>query len=196
MYQMSDPLTALMHAVQVMNLLKTLILKVLREREETASEEDYSSYSSSPVSNQQDDYDDEDCGSQKEMDTNVVNDAQATTNHQMDVNMNTSSEITERTLDCFIVDYRNTSDEGDDCMRDIEDCFLKQLEWKEDQTTPLSCSDFNASSCFSSESKVCSSITSYETESESSVTRDVTMISKSLMEQIEEEKEGKGAELN
>lgn len=32
---MSDPLTALMHAVQVMNLLKTLITKTLREREET-----------------------------------------------------------------------------------------------------------------------------------------------------------------
>ncbi|TYI69306.1 hypothetical protein E1A91_D08G145600v1 [Gossypium mustelinum] len=37
MTQMSDPLTALMHAVQVMNLLKTLIMKMLREREETAS---------------------------------------------------------------------------------------------------------------------------------------------------------------
>ncbi|CAM8987845.1 unnamed protein product [Rhodiola kirilowii] len=34
MTQMSDPLTALMHAVQVMNFLKTLILKKLREREE------------------------------------------------------------------------------------------------------------------------------------------------------------------
>lgn len=32
---MSDPLTALMHAVQVMNLLKTLIVKTLRERRET-----------------------------------------------------------------------------------------------------------------------------------------------------------------
>ncbi|KAG8370678.1 hypothetical protein BUALT_Bualt13G0008300 [Buddleja alternifolia] len=34
MTQMSDPLTALMHAVQVMNLLKTLIVKTLRERDE------------------------------------------------------------------------------------------------------------------------------------------------------------------
>ncbi|MCO5591797.1 hypothetical protein L7F22_045789 [Adiantum nelumboides] len=34
MTQMSDPLTALMHAVQVMNLLKTLILRILRDREE------------------------------------------------------------------------------------------------------------------------------------------------------------------
>ena len=31
---MSDPLTALMHAVQVMNLLKMLILRTLRDREE------------------------------------------------------------------------------------------------------------------------------------------------------------------
>ncbi|PWA96916.1 CRIB domain, Rho GTPase activation protein [Artemisia annua] len=37
MTQMSDPLTALMHAVQVMNLLKTLITKTLREREDTTT---------------------------------------------------------------------------------------------------------------------------------------------------------------
>ncbi|KAG8391982.1 hypothetical protein BUALT_Bualt01G0244300 [Buddleja alternifolia] len=37
MTQMADPLTALIHAVQVMNLLKTLIVKTLREREESAA---------------------------------------------------------------------------------------------------------------------------------------------------------------
>ncbi|XP_019432875.1 PREDICTED: rho GTPase-activating protein 3-like [Lupinus angustifolius] len=37
MTQMADPLTALIHAVQVMNFLKTLILKTLREREESAA---------------------------------------------------------------------------------------------------------------------------------------------------------------
>ncbi|CAI9100368.1 OLC1v1037349C2 [Oldenlandia corymbosa var. corymbosa] len=37
MTQMADPLTALIHAVQVMNFLKTLINKTLREREETRS---------------------------------------------------------------------------------------------------------------------------------------------------------------
>lgn len=37
MTQMADPLTALIHAVQVMNLLKTLIIKSLREREESAA---------------------------------------------------------------------------------------------------------------------------------------------------------------
>ncbi|XP_071716590.1 rho GTPase-activating protein 5-like [Rutidosis leptorrhynchoides] len=34
MTQMADPLTALIHAVQVMNFLKTLVIKTLREREE------------------------------------------------------------------------------------------------------------------------------------------------------------------
>ncbi|KAG2330760.1 hypothetical protein Bca4012_019628 [Brassica carinata] len=47
MTQMTDPLTALMHAVQVMNLLKTLITRTLAEREGTTSgsEEGYSSNS-------------------------------------------------------------------------------------------------------------------------------------------------------
>ncbi|KAJ0971185.1 hypothetical protein J5N97_019144 [Dioscorea zingiberensis] len=38
MTQMADPLTALIHAVQVMNFLKTLIVKTLREREDAAVE--------------------------------------------------------------------------------------------------------------------------------------------------------------
>ncbi|XP_028779804.1 rho GTPase-activating protein 3 [Neltuma alba] len=39
MTQMADPLTALIHAVQVMNFLRTLILKTLREREESSANE-------------------------------------------------------------------------------------------------------------------------------------------------------------
>ncbi|XP_038986690.1 rho GTPase-activating protein 4-like [Phoenix dactylifera] len=39
MTQMADPLTALMHAVQVMNFLKTLILKTLKERQEFTLED-------------------------------------------------------------------------------------------------------------------------------------------------------------
>ncbi|KAK6147235.1 hypothetical protein DH2020_018147 [Rehmannia glutinosa] len=38
MTQMSDPLTALMYAVQVMNFLKTLIVKTLRQREDSTIE--------------------------------------------------------------------------------------------------------------------------------------------------------------
>ncbi|KAG1362359.1 rho GTPase-activating protein 5 [Cocos nucifera] len=37
MTQMADPLTALIHAVQVMNFLKTLIIKTLQEREEASA---------------------------------------------------------------------------------------------------------------------------------------------------------------
>lgn len=64
MTQMSDPLTALMHAVQVMNLLKTLILKTLRDREETASA-DYSPMSSHSSDQQSED----DYNGQQEMNT-------------------------------------------------------------------------------------------------------------------------------
>ncbi|XP_022757598.1 rho GTPase-activating protein 3 [Durio zibethinus] len=39
MTQLADPLTALIHAVQVMNFLKTLILKTLHEREESAAKD-------------------------------------------------------------------------------------------------------------------------------------------------------------
>ncbi|GAA0162466.1 cytoskeletal protein [Lithospermum erythrorhizon] len=65
MTQMSDPLTALMHAVQVMNLLKSLILKTLREREETSAAGEYSPMSSGSSNRQTD----EECDSQQEMDT-------------------------------------------------------------------------------------------------------------------------------
>ncbi|KAK7255251.1 hypothetical protein RIF29_28658 [Crotalaria pallida] len=65
MTQMSDPLTALMHAVQVMNLLKTLILETLREREATTTS-GYSSMSCHSSDKQsEDEYD-----NQLEMDTN------------------------------------------------------------------------------------------------------------------------------
>ncbi|PQM34999.1 rho GTPase-activating protein 2 [Prunus yedoensis var. nudiflora] len=65
MTQMSDPLTALMHAVQVMNLLKTLIMKTLREREENDETGGYSPMSSCSSDHQTD----EDFDSQQEMDT-------------------------------------------------------------------------------------------------------------------------------
>ncbi|KAG6435172.1 hypothetical protein SASPL_100042 [Salvia splendens] len=67
MTQMSDPLTALMHAVHVMNLLKTLITKTLRERDE-AGDEGYSP-SSSLSSERQSDEEEEEYDSQQEMET-------------------------------------------------------------------------------------------------------------------------------
>ncbi|KAK4407070.1 Rho GTPase-activating protein 2 [Sesamum angolense] len=64
MTKMSDPLTALMHAVQVMNLLKTLITKTLRDRDE-AADGGYSPLSSHSSDRQTD----EEYDSQQEMDT-------------------------------------------------------------------------------------------------------------------------------
>lgn len=46
---MSDPLTALMHAVQVMNLLKTLIMRTIQERDEVSTGDLLTNYS--PTSN-------------------------------------------------------------------------------------------------------------------------------------------------
>lgn len=103
MTQMSDPLTALMHAVQVMNLLKTLIMKTLREREETATS-GYSPLSIHSSERQsEDEYD-----SQREMDT--------------------SGELRGTKSDYDDAHYNHISDgEEAESLSEIEDCFLKQL---------------------------------------------------------------------
>ncbi|PPS20040.1 hypothetical protein GOBAR_AA00532 [Gossypium barbadense] len=99
MTQMSDPLTAMMHAVQVMNLLKTLIMKTLREREETAS----SSHSF-------DHHTDEefDCRSLDEMD------------------MSCEGPISD--YDNSLYGNYNGDDEEDgvEAFGEIEECFLRQ----------------------------------------------------------------------
>ncbi|MED6132155.1 Rho GTPase-activating protein 2 [Stylosanthes scabra] len=107
MTQMSDPLTALMHAVQVMNLLKTLIMKSLREREETAT--GYSPMSSRSSNRQSE----EEYDSQREMDT--------------------SGELrgTKLGYDDHHPHYSHSSDgeEGEaESLSEIEECFLKQLD--------------------------------------------------------------------
>ncbi|CAJ1969139.1 unnamed protein product [Sphenostylis stenocarpa] len=102
MTQMSDPLTALMHAVQVMNLLKTLIMKTLREREETATG-GYSPMSSHSSGRQsEDEYD-----SQREMDT--------------------SGELRGTKSD-YDAHYGHSSEGEAESLSGIEECFLKQLD--------------------------------------------------------------------
>lgn len=102
---MSDPLTALVHAVQVLNLLKALILKNLRERQEAAAEGEYSPFSSCPTERRGEDDLDGD--------------------HAMDL----SGELREMASDDSCnVNYCNNSE--DDARSDIEDCFFKRLEWK------------------------------------------------------------------
>ncbi|KAL2566506.1 hypothetical protein AAZV13_19G169700 [Glycine max] len=92
MTQMSDPPTALMHAVQVMNLLKTLILKTLREREETAA----AGYS--PMSSLSSDCQSEDDYSQQEMDTSGE---LRETNHASEEEGKADASVNE-IVECFL----------------------------------------------------------------------------------------------
>ncbi|KAK6260156.1 CRIB domain - like 2 [Theobroma cacao] len=119
MTQMSDPLTALMHAVQVMNFLKTLIMKTLREREETAT----GGYS--PISSHScDGPTDEEFDSQQEMDT--------------------SCELRGPTSDYDNALYSNYSGDEDEVesLGEIEECFLRQLD--ENKNVPNSCLEESA----------------------------------------------------
>ncbi|XP_043720336.1 rho GTPase-activating protein 2-like isoform X2 [Telopea speciosissima] len=151
MTQMSDPLTALMHAVQVMNLLKTLIIRTLREREEIATG-GYSPFSSHSSGQ----HTDEDYDSHQEM-------------------MDTSCELRGPTSDYD--DHANYSqssgdedededEDGDNSSNLIEECFLRQLDENEVPTHDCpeeaegnmgvehlrhsGCSGFNTESAFSS----------------------------------------------
>ncbi|XP_058077087.1 rho GTPase-activating protein 2-like isoform X2 [Magnolia sinica] len=108
MTQMADPLTALMHAVQVMNLLKTLILKTLREREETGTG------GSSPFSSTSSDMRaDEDFNSQHEAE-------------------DMSCELRGPTSDDDHVSYSHSSEDDRDSLNDIEECFLRQLDGRKE----------------------------------------------------------------
>lgn len=118
---MSDPLTALMHAVQVMNLLKTLIMRTLREREESAT----GAYSpmSSRSSNQQTD---EDFDSQQEM----------------DISCESRGPVSDYYDDDDNVPYEHCSEDEDEVevrsLGEIEECFLRQLDDSNDTQNSLS----------------------------------------------------------
>ncbi|KAF3663416.1 Rho GTPase-activating protein 2 [Capsicum annuum] len=112
MTQMSDPLTALTHAVQVMNLLKTLIMKTLREREE-AEDGEYSPMSSRSSGRQTDvEFD-----SQQEMDTSCESAGPASDDDDADVQHR----------------YSYSSEERDEVesLSEIEESFLRQLDENE-----------------------------------------------------------------
>ncbi|KAK7284695.1 hypothetical protein RJT34_19446 [Clitoria ternatea] len=113
MTQMSDPLTALMHAVQVMNLLKTLILKTLREREETAAAATGGGYS--PMSFHSSDGESEDeYDSQQDMDT-----SEELKQRKSDYDDNVSSEEEEE-----------GGEKTATSVSKIVECFLKRLDEK------------------------------------------------------------------
>lgn len=122
--QMSDPLTALMHAVQVMNLLKTLITKTVREREDNATG-GYSPMSSCSSDHQTD----EDFDSQQEMDTSNEFQEQAS---DYDENAHYSHGSEDGDENEEEEEDGNGSDDDDNnevqSLAEIEESFLRQLD--------------------------------------------------------------------
>ncbi|CAN6203655.1 unnamed protein product [Urochloa humidicola] len=138
MTQMSDPLTALMHAVQVMNLLKTLILKTLRERDEDDAGA-YSSFSSSPCQSEEldeeghDQQDDEnDSGSENCIcdDSERPQDIDKATALRVDNEQLIGVSRRHTSIDCHLPYIGYDNDNEDVSLDDIEECFLRRLEWK------------------------------------------------------------------
>ncbi|XP_010422502.1 PREDICTED: rho GTPase-activating protein 2 [Camelina sativa] len=113
MTQMTDPLTALMHAVQVMNLLKTLITRTLAEREENATGSE--GYSPSHSSN-----------SQTDSDSDTAQDMEVSCESQ-----GTDSECGEGEEDQQQehLNHRSTHEDETEIgsLSSIEKCFLNQL---------------------------------------------------------------------
>ncbi|KAF2611800.1 hypothetical protein F2Q70_00009340, partial [Brassica cretica] len=116
MTQMTDPLTALMHAVQVMNLLKTLITRTLAEREETSSGSE--GYSPSHSSNSQTDSD-----SDNAQDMEVSCESQGTDSESGGEEQEGQQQEEEH------LSHRSTQEDENDIgsLSSVEKCFLSQL---------------------------------------------------------------------
>lgn len=131
---MSDPLTALMHAVQVMNFLKTLILKTLREREE-ATLGPYCP-SLSPSSSHSDkvcyDTEKEEMEKNEEFTKSDSNEDQDASSHQEELS---SDCETERSASSNYRIYYTSYMSEDECdsLDEMEASSLKKLEWKRDE---------------------------------------------------------------
>ncbi|KAL8087697.1 hypothetical protein AgCh_037737 [Apium graveolens] len=157
MTQMSDPLTALMHAVQVMNLLKTLIMRTIQERDEASTGDSLTNYS--PTSNYSSDrltdYENTSCELQASPSVNAEQ-----------IDYNTDSEIEEEIESicekekCFSeqddddkentkssfelrgsphteqVDYNTDTENKDDIesICETEKCFLEQVDGDKENT--------------------------------------------------------------
>lgn len=117
MTQMSDPLTALMHAVQVMNLLKTLITKTLRDREETSGGE-YSPMSSHSSGHQTET--DEEFDSQHDMETSCEL-RQAPSDYDDHAHFSTGSD-------------EEADDDDIESSSEVEESFLRQLDEDKNST--------------------------------------------------------------
>ncbi|OEL22710.1 Rho GTPase-activating protein 2 [Dichanthelium oligosanthes] len=127
MTQMSDPLTALMHAVQVMNFLKTLILRTLRERDDAATGEEYTPYSSPASSSPH--LDAECCyGSERDMDRSC----EMSDMHSQISKSGRHADYLVRYNTCF-----DSEQEINDHMSEVEEGFLHRLECDLEEDRPL-----------------------------------------------------------
>ncbi|KAL6871434.1 hypothetical protein ACP4OV_014263 [Aristida adscensionis] len=139
MTQMSDPLTALMHAVQVMNLLKALILKTLQEREDDDAGA-YSSFSSS--TSLSDELDEEDCHDRQNDESDSENEnynssangtpkdigkAVTRVDNEQLIGVSRRHTSIDFHLPCISDDNEN---EEDTSLNDIEECFLRRIEFR------------------------------------------------------------------
>ncbi|KFK30909.1 hypothetical protein AALP_AA6G041700 [Arabis alpina] len=115
MTQMTDPLTALMHAVQVMNLLKTLITRTLAEREESATGSE--GYSPSHSSNSQTDSD-----SDNAQDMEVSCESQGT-----DSECGEEEEEEEQQQEHLSPRSIHEDENDIESLSSVEKCFLTQL---------------------------------------------------------------------
>lgn len=115
---MSDPLTALMHAVQVMNFLKTLILRTLRERDDAATGEEYTPYSS-PASSSR--HNDAECcyGREQDMDRSC----ELSDMHSQISKSGRHADYLVRYNTCF-----DSEQEMGDHLSEVEEGFLRRLE--------------------------------------------------------------------
>lgn len=116
---MTDPLTALMHAVQVMNLLKTLITRTLAEREATSSGSE--GYSPSHSSNSQTDSD-----SDNAQDMEVSCESQGTDSES---GGEEEEGQQQQQQDEEHLSRRSTQEDENDIgsLSSVEKCFLSQL---------------------------------------------------------------------
>ncbi|KAL1188398.1 Rho GTPase-activating protein 2 [Cardamine amara subsp. amara] len=113
MTQMTDPLTALMHAVQVMNLLKTLITKTLAEREENATGSEGYSPSHSSIS-------------QTDSDSDNAQDMEVSCESQGS-DSECGEEEEEQQQDDLSRRSTNEDENEIGSLSSIEKCFLSQL---------------------------------------------------------------------
>lgn len=133
---MSDPLTALMHAVQVMNFLKTLILKTLREREEATLGPYCLSSSSSPSSSHSDkacyDTENEEMEKTEEFTKANSDEDEDASSHQEELSSDCETERSASNYHTYYTSYMS-EDECDSVDIEMEASSLRKLEWKQDE---------------------------------------------------------------